>query len=196
MSSRRAAVPSPLDTLMPNPDVRKRHSIVVNAPAAVVWEVARTFDMQSVPLVALIFRLRARLLGARGTGQASLRPDDLVRLGWGILVDMPGRLLAAGAACKPWEGDVVFTPVPPERFPAYAEPERVLITWTLEAEPLGGERTRLATETRARGTDAEARRRFRRYWRVFGVGIVGIRWLLLPAIRRAAERRWRTRRGR
>ncbi|MGH7681237.1 MAG: hypothetical protein ACRENN_04545 [Candidatus Eiseniibacteriota bacterium] len=33
--------------------------------------------------------------------------------------------------------------------------------------------------------------RFRRYWRQFGAGIVFIRWLLLPAIRRDAERRYR-----
>jgi hypothetical protein len=40
-------------------------------------------------------------------------------------------------------------------------------------------------------TDAEARRKFRNYWRKFGRGIVLIRWLVLPAIRREAERRYR-----
>jgi len=35
----------------------------------------------------------------------------------------------------------------------------------------------------------EARRKFRRYWRMFGAGIVLIRLLLLPALRREAERR-------
>jgi hypothetical protein len=39
-------------------------------------------------------------------------------------------------------------------------------------------------------TDAEARRRFRRYWRWARFGIVAIRLLILPAIRREAERRW------
>ncbi len=38
-------------------------------------------------------------------------------------------------------------------------------------------------------TDDAARKKFRRYWRVFGMGIVLIRWLLLPALRREAERR-------
>ena len=40
-------------------------------------------------------------------------------------------------------------------------------------------------------TDDAARRKFRRSWRFFGVGIVMIRWLLLPALRRAAEHRVR-----
>jgi hypothetical protein len=39
-------------------------------------------------------------------------------------------------------------------------------------------------------TDAGARLKFRRYWRWARFGIVAIRLLLLPAIRRAAERRW------
>ena len=49
----------------------------------------------------------------------------------------------------------------------------------------------LATETRAVATDAEARARFRRYWRWARFGIVAIRWFMLPAIRREAERAWR-----
>ena len=70
------------------------------------------------------------------------------------------------------------------------ESDRVKIAWTLEAEPLGAELTRFTTETRAVATDESARNKCRRYWRLFGIGIVGIRWLLLPAIRREAERRW------
>jgi hypothetical protein len=86
---------------------------------------------------------------------------------------------------------VVFTPIPPERFASYSEPDMVKIVWTIEAEPLGPGRTRLATETRVEPTDLAARRKFRHYWRKAGMGIVLIRWLGLPAIRRKAERRWR-----
>jgi hypothetical protein len=35
---------------------------------------------------------------------------------------------------KPWKADGVFRPVPPVRFAAYAEPDQVEITWTIEAE--------------------------------------------------------------
>jgi hypothetical protein len=185
-------VSADLNTFLPDPDISKRHSVLVHAPAEVVFQTARGFDMTSVPLIRTIFQMRAQVLGARaGPTSTALTSEDLLRLGWATLAEEPGRLFVAGAACRPWLADVVFTPVPPDQFGAYAEPGRVKIAWTLEAEPLGYDRSRLTTETRAAGTDAEARRRFRSYWRIFGIGIVAIRWLLLPAIRREAERRWR-----
>jgi len=49
----------------------------------------------------------------------------------------------------------------------------------------------LRTQTRVVATDAEARGLFRRYWRVFSVGIVLIRRLVVGEIRRQAERRYR-----
>jgi hypothetical protein len=65
----------------------------------------------------------------------------------------------------------------------------VKIVWTLEAEPLGLALTRFRTETRVLATDEEARRKFRSYWRWARFGIVLIRLLMLPSLRREAERR-------
>ena len=72
---------------------------------------------------------------------------------------------------------------------AWRDPDRVKIAWTLEVEPLGPDSARLSTETRAVATDADARRKFLRYWRWARFGIVAIRLLMLPAIRRQAEAR-------
>jgi hypothetical protein len=94
-----------------------------------------------------------------------------------------------GAVTRPWEANVRFTAVAPEQFLAFSEPDQVKIVWTLEAEPESPDVTLFRTETRALATDDEARRKFRRYWRMFGPGIVLIRLLLLPALRREAERR-------
>jgi hypothetical protein len=66
----------------------------------------------------------------------------------------------------------------------------VKIAWTLEAEPVGPATTRFAQETRVVATDEQARMKFLRYWRWARFGIVAIRLLMLPAVRRAAERRW------
>ena len=185
-----------IDRFIPHADVRERHETIVRAPAAVVLDVARTFDLQSLPLVRALFWLRARLMGAHVPGAA---PQGLVaetvRMGWGVLYDDPERGFIAGAACQPWQADVIFTAIPPSQFATFAEPDQVKIVWTLEVVPEGPALTRFATETRVCATDEQARGKFRRYWRVFGVGIVLIRWLLLPAIRRQAERRWRETRG-
>ena len=182
---------------MPRADIRTRHEILVDAPPAIVFEVARMYDLQSHPLVRAIFWLRTKLLRARRPSlwRSQGLEADMLAMGWGLVAEEPGRYLIAGATCQPWLGDVVFRPIPADRFAAFADPDQVKIAWTLEAEPLGPARTRFATETRAVATEEDARRKFRRYWRVFGIGIRMIRWLMLPAIRREAERRWTSRRS-
>jgi hypothetical protein len=184
----------PLDRFFPEFDVRERHEVDVRAPAGVVFDVARSISLSSLPLVRAIFWLRARGMGARGGGLGrGPFVDEALAMGWGRLADEPGRLFAAGAVCQPWIADVVFRSVPAAEFASYSEPDRVKIAWTLEAEPLGPERARLASETRVAATDEASRRKFARYWRVVRIGIVTIRLLMLPAIRREAERRWRRR---
>jgi hypothetical protein len=46
-----------------------------------------------------------------------------------------------------------------------------------------------STETRVATTDAEARRKFRRYWSLLSPGIVMLRRESLRLVRREAERR-------
>lgn len=183
---------SPLDRFMPAWDVRERFELEVDAPAALVLRTACEFDMQSLPLVKTVFRLREVLMGAAPT--APRQPQGILAetwsLGWGTLAEEPGRWIACGARCQPWLADVRFTAIPPDDFVAYAEPDQVKIAWTIEAQPLGPMRSFLVQETRAVATDAQAHTRFRRYWRWARFGIVGIRLLMLPAIRRTAERRW------
>lgn len=118
-----------LDSFVPNPDIRERHETVVHAPADLVLQVARNLDTQSIPFVRAIFWLRTRILRAksppprRGTGTVASAQGA----GWGVLIDQPGRAYVSGAACQPWKADVVFLPIPAERFVAYAEPDRVKI---------------------------------------------------------------------
>ncbi|HXY30816.1 MAG TPA: hypothetical protein VEI06_08895 [Gemmatimonadaceae bacterium] len=185
----------PIEEFIPHPDIRERHETIVQAPAATVMEAARTFDMRTAPLVRAIFWMRAKILRSRVAAEPiDARPflEQMLSIGWGKLAEVEERYIVVGAATRPWVADVAFAPIPADQFRDYAEPERVKIAWTLEAERLGPETSRFATETRAVATDAVAREKFQRYWRIFGIGIVAIRWLLVPAIRRAAEERWRT----
>jgi hypothetical protein len=86
---------------------------------------------------------------------------------------------------------VTFHPLPPEQFAAFDEPGYVKILYTLAAEPLGPDRSSFATRTRVVSTDPESRRRFRRYWAPMSAGIILIRYLSLPMVKREAERRAR-----
>lgn len=188
------SVASPLDAFIPAPDARERFAVAVKAPHDLVYDVTAAFDMQSVPLVRAILWMRERLLGSRGRARpATGFLAELEGLGWGCLAKRPGELYVGGALCRPWLADVVFTPLPPGEFARDASPGQVKIAWTIETTAEGAERTRLTTETRVVANDDEARRRFLGYWRWARFGILPIRWLLLPAIRREAERRWRAR---
>jgi hypothetical protein len=193
-----ATPPALLDRFIPQPDVRERFETTIRAPAALVMQVATGFDMQSLPAVRAIFRLREALLGA--SADAPRRPQGIVEettgLGWGVLDQQADRFIACGARCQPWLADVKFTAIAPQEFAAYAEPDQVKIAWTLEAEELAPDITRFAQETRAVATDTEARAKFRRYWRWARFGIIAVRLLLLPAVRREAEWRWKRETGR
>jgi len=183
---------SPLDEFIPEFDTRERYAVTVRAPAGVVYQVARRIDMQSVFLVGAIFWLRERMMGASASPRvARAFVDDAQTMGWGCLRERPGELFIAGAACQPWQANVVFTPIPPDGFRSFSDPDQVKIAWTIECQALGPVSTRLTSETRARATDAGARRRFLRYWRWARFGIFSIRWLLLPAIRKQAEAEYR-----
>jgi hypothetical protein len=187
-------VSSPLENFIPRYDAREHFEVRVHAPASLVFTTAAGFDLQAIPLIRGIFQLRARLLHADPTGPALRRGPLLASmpaLGWGTLVNTPGQLFVAGAAGQPWLANVVFHPLTADNFSSYTSPNQVKIAWTLEAIPLDESQSRLRTETRAVATDPEARTRFRRYWRWARFGILPIRWLLLPAIRREAERRFR-----
>lgn len=180
-----------IDRFMPVADVRKVHEIRIAATPQRVLEVAESFDLESLTLVRVLFRVRTWLLGARSAAPRSRRGllEEMTAIGWETLAVEPGRQRVVGAVTRPWEAEVRFVPVPPERFLAFAEPGQVKIVWTLEAEPdplrPGGSLFR--TETRVQATDEAARRRFRRYWRMFSPGILLIRRVLLPAVRRECE---------
>jgi hypothetical protein len=181
------AMSKPLDAFMPAWDIRERHDRMVDAPPALVWEVARRLDLFSLPAVRAIFSARERLMRSTAP-QRTPRPflDEVQAIGWQQLEERPGECFVAGASCQPWQADVVFRPVPPAQFRDFAEPDQVKIAWTIEIEPRDGG-ARLVTETRVVATNQEARRRFLRYWRWARFGIIPIRWLMLRAIRAQAE---------
>jgi hypothetical protein len=180
-----------IDRFLPEAEVRERFETLVRAPAPVVFRTAEQFRIESIAVVRGIFRLRARLMGTRHRSMRKGLVEETLALGWGKLSYTPGRELAMGAVTRPWLAEVRFRAVPPDCFAEFGEPDTVKIVWTLEAEPLGPALTRFRHETRVLATDEGARHKFRSYWRRFGIGILLIRRLVLPAIRREAERRYR-----
>jgi hypothetical protein len=182
-----------LDRFMPAYEVVERHHIRVAAPAAVTLSAAADMELLHQPVVHGIFRAREVIL--RATPDAEERPRALLplvqSLGWVVLAEIPGREVVVGAVTRPWEPNPTFRGVPPGTFAAFSEPGYVKIVWTLRADPDGPSACVFRTETRVLATDAEARRRFRRYWSLLSPGIVVIRWLMLEPVKAEAERRAR-----
>jgi hypothetical protein len=182
-----------LDLFMPKYDVADRHRIYIAAPAEVALSAAKQLNWEDNLVVRTIFKAREMLLQSKP--DAVVRPHDFLEnvrsMGWRILAEMPGRELVMGAITKPWEANPTFTPLPPDEFADFQEPGYVKIVWTLRADSISNMESIFRTETRAIATDAEARKRFRRYWALLSPGIITIRVAILPKIKVEAERRWR-----
>lgn len=180
-----------LDRFMPTYDVAERHHIRVGAPAEITFAVAREVDLNQSPIVRTIFKAREVLLGAEP--DTATRPRGIVALttsiGWGVLADVPGRELVIGAVTQPWQANVIFRPLSPDKFVSFNDPDYVKIAWTLRADPVNAAQSVFRTETRAIATDADARRKFRRYWSFLSPGIIVIRWMMLRPLKAEAERR-------
>jgi hypothetical protein len=183
-----------LDRFLPDPEVDEYHQVEVRAPAAITLAAAKETDLQRAPLVKAILWLRA-VPALRGASRSGRRVQGHRRRDAGpgveVLAEEPDRAIVIGAYTQPWHEQVTFHPLPPEELAAFDQPGYVKIAWTLGAEPLGPDRSRFVTRTRAVATDPQARKRFRRYWAPMSVGIILIRYVSLPMVKREAERRAR-----
>jgi hypothetical protein len=187
---RRPARAGLIDTFIPKGDVEENHEIIIDAPADLVFDVAERFDLISIPVVRLIFRLRELVFQLRPEPRIpKALVEETMALGWRMLAFRPRRELVMGAVTQPWVGDVKFRGLSPDSFSGFAEPAFVKIVWTFEVEPLDSETARFRSQTRVLATDQDARRKFFHYWVFSGPFIVLIRKLANRAIRRAAERR-------
>jgi hypothetical protein len=182
-----------LDSMMPHYDVVERHHVRVAAPAETTLQAAIEMDLQQSPIIRAIFKGREWIMGSEPA--PDLGPGNLIqqmeRIGWGRLAEVPGREIVMGAVTQPWLADVVFRSLSPREFRAFREPDYVKIAWTLRADSTGPGESIFRTETRAVATDQAARTKFRRYWAFVSPGILLIRRLLLGPLRADAERRAR-----
>ena len=181
-----------LDRFMPAYEVREVHQTRVDAPAELTYTVAEALDFQESALVKGIFKGRQLLMGAEPQPREPQSFLSEVRsLGWRVLDEEPGLHLVMGAVTQPWKAEVQFRGLEPEEFAAFNEPGYAKIAWTIAVEPHGPTESIFRTETRVATTDADSRRRFRRYWTMVSPGVVLIRREMLRLVRREAERRAR-----
>jgi hypothetical protein len=180
-----------LDQFIPDPEVVEHHRVRIAAPSDVVMSTARGMELLESPIIRAVFRLRELALG----GQPDQRPHpsallpQMQSIGWVVLAERTGREVVLGAVTRPWDAAPTFRSIPADEFAAFHEPGYVKIAWTLRADPIGVAGSIFHTETRVVTTDAESRRRFRRYWSFVAPGVELIRLAMLRPLKKAAERR-------
>ena len=186
-----------LDQFMPAYDVAERHHVSVDAPAAVTFQAASDMYLERSGIVRTIFKAREWIMRSHAVREPEACGflEQMRAIGWGVLAEVPGREIVMGAVTRPWMADVVFRPLPPDQFVAFAEPDYVKIAWTLRADPIGTAGSIFRTETRVVTTDRAARIKFRRYWAFASPGIILIRWASLGPLKAEAERQSRAVQG-
>lgn len=180
-----------IDKYMPTFDVRHRAEVRVASEPAQAYEALRALDLEKSWIVRILFTIRtlpARILGKQSAPEPSkLRRtflESAIKMGWVILEEAAGQELVAGAVTQPWVANVIFRGLPPAEFVGFAEPGYTKIVWNIAVQKSDGGSTIASTETRVLATDAESRRKFRRYWFVFSLGIRLIRRVALAQTRR------------
>jgi len=180
-----------IDELMPRFDEVERHERLVHAAPGAVWAALWRVDLLSLRTVRWLLKLR----GAPGALLHPHRPArprtatlrQVVDHRFVLLGERPEREVALGLAGQFWTlaGERLKLDAP--GFVAFDQPGYAKAVWDFRLTP-EGEATRLSTETRILGLDAESRRRFRRYWRVIQPFSGLTRRAFLRAVDREATR--------
>jgi len=150
--------------LFPVSDARLAHEAVVACGPERAVEVF--LASPAAPGRGVAFLLRLRGLQSETTVQAFFKG-----LGFDAVVDTPTEVVLA-AAGKPWTRRGGIVPL------ASARAGDVRVAFGVRAEP-ALEGSLLVSETRVSAVDDDARRKFRRYWRVVGpfAALIRRRWL-------------------
>jgi hypothetical protein len=189
-------MPRLIDELLPDFDVNEFHQARIAAPPAVAWAAVEALTPPEVRLAGPLMAIRSLPARLRGRSAPSSSPripilEAMQRQGFTRLGERPGEDVALGIVGRFWSLDAMRTLRPitgPEDFVAFAEPGYAKAVMDLRVVP-DGDGSRVTTETRIAGTDAEATKKFRRYWFVVGKGSALIRLSWLNAVRRRAEGR-------
>jgi hypothetical protein len=183
-------VQSHLDEVMPDYDVHEVHELWVPAWPEPAYEAVLAVTANEVRLFGPLMSLRAvpsRLRGRRRSRDARAPLlTEMLKAGFVDLGAEPGSEVVLGAVGRFWSptGNLPLRTVRTrEDFKMFAEPgySKAAVNFSVEPQSEGSV---LRTETRIVGTDAEATRKFRRYWWLIGWASAAIRRSWLKAIRR------------
>lgn len=180
-----------LDRFVPVYQFSEVHSIRVTASKDRVYRAIKAVTADEI----MFFRTLTwvRRLGRPGTESILNPPQRLpllevaTRTGFLLLAEEPDREIVIGTLVMAPRGWRPKKSPMPEDFKAIREPGFAIAAMNFLVEDAGPGACTVTTETRVFATDASARRRFARYWRVIYPGSALIRRMWLRAVKRRAE---------
>jgi hypothetical protein len=171
-----------IDEVLPEYDVHEVHSLWVPAVPADAWAAVLAVTARDVRLFRPLMRLRTF-----GRSRRVFDPDrsllgEMLGVGFMPLGERDGEEVVVGAIGRFWS-PFGNRPRVVDDFAAFDQPgySKAALNFTVRPEGAG---SRITTETRIVGTDAEATKKFRRYWLLIRLGSGAIRRSWLKAIRR------------
>jgi hypothetical protein len=183
----------PLDDFLPEYDVNEVHSARVAASPAETLAAARALTPREVPLTGALMavrRLPAALLGRSGESRRRAPEvpilDQMTHGGFTLLAEHADEVVL-GVVGRFWTLNGGIRRTDRDEFVTFDEPGFARAVVNFHVRPAAGG-TELTTETRIQATSGDARRKFRRYWRIVMPGSALIRRAWLRAIRKRAER--------
>jgi hypothetical protein len=178
-----------LDDVVSDPGIRMRHSRLVHAPVAVVWDELQRVTLSALPIGRALEGLRllpARLSGRRIPPLAARTFLDVMPIP--VLYSEPPHLVVSAGLSQAWRllGGSAPPPLDAAALRAWTQPGwiKVAVQFRLDAIPGG---TLLSTETRVLATDPRTARAFGIYWFVIRASSGAIRRELLRVVAKQAE---------
>ncbi len=167
-----------IDRLLPEYDETVVRRTVVDADSETTYRAMLDANLLDTgPVVRALGRLcdLPTALANRLSGTTRDPPPEELRFAdisnsaeWAKLAEAPGEEFVFGAVGKFWQPDIEWRRVAPDEFAGFDDPGYAKLAVGLSVRPDGDGRTLLSYEARTATTSEEARRSFRRYWRVIG----------------------------
>ena len=186
-----------LDSWLPRFEFSEHHALRVRASAESVQRALHEIDVARLPLVRVLITLRtlpgllvsprAALARLRRRAGAEQRMGLMALDGFAVLDDTPCEIVL-GLTGRFWRASGEIVPSDAATFRDAPPPGTARVAMNFLLAPQADGATLLSTETRIHVPDADARRKFAWYWRAIRLGSGAIRWAMLRAVRRAAER--------
>lgn len=181
-----------LDEFLPKHHFNEFHFTKVQAAPAAVYGAVKQVTAREIRLFRALTWIRSPHFGKVPESILAPPPDSPVidvalRSGFQLLAEFPPQEIVFGMVQG--RPPYAVTDPTPQDFKDLQRPGYVKIAMNFHVSQASKGWSTLSTETRILATDATARRRFGRYWRVIHPGSALIRVMWLRAIKSRAERR-------